>query len=396
MAVNVTYVGHTVARQVSGGSPMSAPNQSLKCSQWVRSIPLERFRLPGDGRKWQQVARSRKAFLLHLSSYANSDGTFVRAGRNYSPSLKTLLKDFCRGSYTQYSDDLRTLGLLSWTREKHYERRIYIIHLTGTVPTFTPKQCQDSPESVPRLDGEPPKQYQHSQKSVSASVPNPSLPSKEREPSLPSPPQAASENHLPLVQPEKSKAPQIVNPDDVDAVAATFCRLMDKHGAKYRDPKAGVDSGYGKPVARGDIEKMLRRCSRDEIIYALEYAFINAADDKAIKFMEKMFFANQGGIGLVVKRRQDEWVSSIQQYIDADDLDELPCDDLDELLKNDPIPVGLEIKGCDLITKARKNWKRLDAAKYPVCGGCGHRSGSIVEGACEDCRVATSTEGTKR
>jgi len=190
-------------------------NQALKCSQVVRAIPLERFRLPTDGRKWKQVARSRKAFLLHLSSYANSDGTFVRNGRNYSPSLKTLLKDFSRGSYTRLTDDLHAFGFLDWTREKHYDRRIYEIHLPEAAPTPTPNQYPDSQESVstftqgsvPTFDGKTSNQYPHSpnqypdsQITVSTSVHHPSLPSlpsRERESRLPNNNQTALP---PLVQ----------------------------------------------------------------------------------------------------------------------------------------------------------------------------------------------------
>src|ERR1700683_4858215 len=118
---------------------MSKPNDSLKCSQLVRNIPLERYRLPDDGRKWKQAARRRSDLLLRLSSYANGDGTFARDGRNYSPSFRTLEKHVARKSFYRLTDALQALGLLSWTREKHYEQRHYTIHL--------PEQVSDSQES---------------------------------------------------------------------------------------------------------------------------------------------------------------------------------------------------------------------------------------------------------
>src|SRR5260370_20608640 len=72
------------------GAAMSA-TKALKCSQVVRRIPLERFRLTDDGaRKWKHVAERRKSLLVTLSTYANGDGTFVGEAkgqtRNYSPS----------------------------------------------------------------------------------------------------------------------------------------------------------------------------------------------------------------------------------------------------------------------------------------------------------------------
>ena len=168
-------------------------NESLKCSQEVRKIPLERFRLPNDGRKWKQAARSRKAFLHHLSGNANADGTFVRNGINFSPSLLTLLKDFAKASYFRMTDALQEIGLLSWTREKHHERRVYTIHLPEQVsysPDNTPKirekQVSHSQITGLTFDGNCEEQVSDSQGQVShsqitglTSVNHPSLPSEE-------------------------------------------------------------------------------------------------------------------------------------------------------------------------------------------------------------------------
>ncbi len=110
---------------------MSAP-ESMKCSHYVRQMPLERFRLPDDGRKWKQLARSRRGLLLLLSTYANADGTFVRNGINYSPSEKTMAKHGDPRMYYRRTDDLQRLGLLSWTRDRHYGRRVFTIQLSAT------------------------------------------------------------------------------------------------------------------------------------------------------------------------------------------------------------------------------------------------------------------------
>jgi len=132
--------------------------KSLKCSHDVRNIPLERFRLPDDGRKWKQAARSRSALLCRLATYANADGTFMRDSRNYSPSLKTLLNHLGHGSYYRLTDDLHGLGLLSWKREKHYERRVYTIH----VPEQVPDSQEDPLETGPAFDDEEQQQVPHS------------------------------------------------------------------------------------------------------------------------------------------------------------------------------------------------------------------------------------------
>jgi hypothetical protein len=85
-----------------------------------------------------------------LSVRANPDGTFIN-GRDYSPSLKTLLKHVNKAAYYRLTQDLQDLGLLSWTRQNHYTQRSYVIHL--------PKQVPDTPETPgSRLDDETPNQ----------------------------------------------------------------------------------------------------------------------------------------------------------------------------------------------------------------------------------------------
>lgn len=150
--------------------------ESLKCSQVVRQMPLERFRLSSDSRKWKQLARSRQDVLLRLSTYANGDGTFERDGKNYSPSERKIIQHIDRKKYYRRTEELRRLGLLSWTREQYfYGRRIYTIHLSG-------KQVSDSPKTGVRFDEKQasdsetgvmfdPKQVSDSQEQVSPWVP---------------------------------------------------------------------------------------------------------------------------------------------------------------------------------------------------------------------------------
>jgi hypothetical protein len=275
-------------------------NQSLKCSQVVRAIPLERFRLPGDGRKWHQAARSRKAFLLHLSSYANGDGTFtgVENGRNYSPSLKTLVKDFSRASYTRITGALQTLGLLSWTREKHYMRRIYTIHVQNQCSDSTesvlrldgqpqeqcshsPEQCSDSTESVLRLDGQPQEQCSHSPeqcsdstKSVLTSVHHPSLPSEE--------PSKESEPFLPSCDGKPSRSPsngkvKSSGQEKRYAEAVEFIIMT----AKKANP-AAMFSAKSKRDLREALSKLPPGSNNSDLYFAVTDR-IAACDDWALK-----------------------------------------------------------------------------------------------------------------
>jgi hypothetical protein len=120
-----------------------------KCSRQVRDLPLERFRLPLDGRKWRVLARQRRALLLDISQYANRDGTFRRqlSGQaesvNFSPSAERLLKHWANGSLYRYQNDLRLLDLLDWGRPNRQHRRIYVITVDAPYP-FRPEHLHDS------------------------------------------------------------------------------------------------------------------------------------------------------------------------------------------------------------------------------------------------------------
>jgi hypothetical protein len=86
---------------------------SVKSSRAVRAVldaralSFEDFRLPSDGRKWQSVARQRRALFMELCSYANSDGSAIYA------SVSTMQR--CSGSERttfRRLDELKQLGLL--------------------------------------------------------------------------------------------------------------------------------------------------------------------------------------------------------------------------------------------------------------------------------------------
>jgi hypothetical protein len=111
--------------------PIDSRKKFNRCSLQVRRIPLDNFRLPTDGRKWHQSARSRYSLLLKISTYANPDGTFQsKDGKtNFSPSAKTLQRHIAKKTLYRLTNDLRELGFLSWKREQeHYGRRTYTVH----------------------------------------------------------------------------------------------------------------------------------------------------------------------------------------------------------------------------------------------------------------------------
>ena len=108
----------------------------IRCLLDVRKIPLEKFRLPRDGKKRLRAARSRYNFLCALAGDANADGTFQRFDRkagkiNFSPRVKKLLQHMAERTIYRMTTDLRELGFLSWRREKkHYGSRIFQIHVS--------------------------------------------------------------------------------------------------------------------------------------------------------------------------------------------------------------------------------------------------------------------------
>jgi hypothetical protein len=226
---------------------MAVKKQSPKCTIIIRNLPLDRFRLPGDGRKWKQAARSRSELLVRLSTYANGDGTFVRNGQNYSPSFETMEKHVARKSFYRITDALRAAGLLSWTREKHYERRVYTIHLPETGVTFEEKQVSDSQITGVTLDGSSQNQVSHSPDQVSHSPKTgvtmghyPSLPSKE--PSTPTTPSQPKIKTAGVAGGEKSPAqsqqlPQKSTTCESDALTAQSMidALQDAYFAKLNE-----------------------------------------------------------------------------------------------------------------------------------------------------------------
>jgi hypothetical protein len=384
---------------------MSAPKKSSvlnPCLLAVRRMNLDRFRV-GDSRKWKVLARNLSHLLEYLASFANGDGTFTRNGINYSPSQESMMKKFGLSDtwVEALLKHLRDLGYLSWTRENKHDRCLYTINMPKVSDAnysddSDPKNSEKKGVLTPTIQKSDPN-YSEKNAVLTPTIQNsdanysreylayPSLPCKEpskkeepreREPSIPSPPAAGAEMHLSLSEPDTPKATQVVNPEDVDVIAADYARRMNERGNKA--------TGWGKPVNRADIEALLRRFRRWEILQALEYVFDRAAE-KDLPYIEKTFFANGGCAGIVALQRQERWKENIQEYINAVNLDDLPGDDLDKFEKDHPPPAGIE-GDYALRRAAWNNWNRLDAAKHPACGGCDKRSVALVDGGCENCR----------
>ena len=99
-----------------------------RCLLAARNLPIERFHLPDDSRRqWRGVARSRLSALEYLGGRANPDGTFVREDRDYSPNAEELQERFGERMFYRRFNELRDLGLLSWTRRNRQLKRTYRI-----------------------------------------------------------------------------------------------------------------------------------------------------------------------------------------------------------------------------------------------------------------------------
>jgi hypothetical protein len=379
---------------------MSDKNQSLKCSQQVRNIPLERYRLPDDGRKWKQAARSRSALLVRLSSYANGDGTFVRNGRNYSPSLETLEKHIAQKSFYRLTDALQSVGLLSWTREKHYDRRIYTINLPEPGVTFNPEQVSDSEKPGVTFASEDPNQVSHSPEQVSDSPEQVSYSPKTGvtmgdHPSLPSCPSKAPSGAKEEREPSSDEKPNLSPSLPSPAAAET------KDGGQEKISDAEIIQGKcydltGKTPKPEHVEKLLQRFSRAEIEYAFEFYVdglqVPGKGNTDTLWAEKVFFADGGGAAMIQNHRISEWKDNLEhcsERIDAESFSEYPNgDDIDAFLARDPVPAGVTDSDV-LIKQARKRRVPIVRdwlAAHPPCAKCGERDNDpLTTGMCFGC-----------
>jgi len=82
--------------------------KSVRCIRDIREFPPESYRLPQDGRKWKVLCKERRAIANHIATYANGDGTSIKAG------VKRWVKEIgvSRATIFRRLDDLRKLGVL--------------------------------------------------------------------------------------------------------------------------------------------------------------------------------------------------------------------------------------------------------------------------------------------
>ena len=145
--------------QMGARSSMSADHSSvkkkpLKLSRDLGKVPVDRYRLPKDGRKWKAVARERMALAEWLAIHGNGDGSRI------SPAEKSMTRHFgwSRRKTFYLLDDLKELHLLECEPDG---RRGALTGEHGTrvrrmLPSFFRPEVQDSGSKVqdsPTLPG---------------------------------------------------------------------------------------------------------------------------------------------------------------------------------------------------------------------------------------------------
>jgi len=120
---------------------MTTTNNTKRCYNQVRDeMTPEMFRLPTDGRQSKHLCRARKFLFENIVSNANGDGTFIRNGIDYSPTITTIVKrtGYSKKTVLALLDDLNEMAFLTWTFttmqpspkvETHYLRHSYTAHL---------------------------------------------------------------------------------------------------------------------------------------------------------------------------------------------------------------------------------------------------------------------------
>jgi len=119
---------------------------SVKLSRQLAVLPVEKYRLPKDGRKWQAVARNRMMLADFLGTHGDGDGSRV------FPSVATMAKKFgWSESKTYYLlADLKELRLLEstphYSAPKHHRTRIRQMNIAAFLdhPGLQDRQSQDS------------------------------------------------------------------------------------------------------------------------------------------------------------------------------------------------------------------------------------------------------------
>jgi hypothetical protein len=90
------------------GLGLKVPSRPLRLSRDLRDIPVDKYRLPKDGRKWKRVAGQRMSSAQWLATYADPDGSRIFV----SEATTTRHFGWSRRTTFRLLADLRELGLL--------------------------------------------------------------------------------------------------------------------------------------------------------------------------------------------------------------------------------------------------------------------------------------------
>jgi hypothetical protein len=121
---------------------------ALKCAQDCADLPIQSFRLDGDGRKWTVVCLKRRAVLQRLALAANTNGKSIalsveRIGESIGISRATTFRIL---------DDLRTLGLLNDEGKWHptYHTRVRALDVREVLNRTKLTKLEKQPSQIDR------------------------------------------------------------------------------------------------------------------------------------------------------------------------------------------------------------------------------------------------------
>ncbi len=128
---------------------MKKKKNTTKCTQEIRSVPPERYRLAKDGKKWRAVCRERREVLMQLATYANGDGSSIRV------SVERVANELGISRSTAFYRlaDLRGLGfLLDGDVDPKYRTIIRSIDVAKvTAIPVHPVQNSETPSRIARV-----------------------------------------------------------------------------------------------------------------------------------------------------------------------------------------------------------------------------------------------------
>lgn len=118
---------------------------ATKCAQDLADVPPAVFRLPSDGKKWNSVARERRAVLQRMALAANSNGSSIKL----SAGKIAAALGISRASILRRLAELQTLGFLeSVGLDPKYRTTIRAICIEAVKKAWRhPSQIAEAPVS---------------------------------------------------------------------------------------------------------------------------------------------------------------------------------------------------------------------------------------------------------